>query len=123
MIPKEYFNWRKNIQNNPKSSIIWDISGVYGVEGISKDFLYSLALRSILRWGDKNKEIILPDASNEIQSKLAHIKRNLLFILSISEKQVKTGDFSKLSESSEREPYMKHHIILMKTILLKIWIY
>lgn len=66
-----------------------------------------LSLRSILWWWNIDREIILPNASNEIQSKLSIIKDWLLSVLSLSNKNVKIGDFNKLSDNKQREPYMK----------------
>jgi len=99
--------WREILNDSQKKIIIWDISGIYGIWNIPIDFLYALSLRAILWWWDINKEIIIPNASDNIQAKLYEIKNNLLTVLSIPKKNLVIGDFRKVSNSVEREPYMK----------------
>lgn len=98
---------REELNNSLSKSIIGDVSWVYGVWNMDQYFLYLLSLRSILWWADKDKEIILPDADPKIQYTLRKFKDNLLFTLDLSDSQVSTGDFKKLSNPNTRSPYMR----------------
>ena len=102
---KIYQYWRNVLYKSQKNSVIWDISWVYGIDKLDPEFKYILSLRSILRGGDKDKEIILPHADDSLQVKLAQIKANLAFVLSIPEKNIRLWDFKQLSVSTERESY------------------
>jgi len=102
-----YRFWRKELNDNIKPSITGEINGLYWVWNIDSYFLYLLSLRAIL-WGlDSWKELILPEPNFHVSSQLNKIKNDLLNIFDLSSSQVKVWDFTKLSLSRNREPYMR----------------
>ena len=107
MMKNSINEWRQELKNWLKPTIIWDLQWVYGVGTMDPYFLYLLSLRAILWWWDENKEIVLPNAEKSIQSKLYNLKWDLLEVLWINESQIIIWDFRKKTLPEKRQSYMR----------------
>ena len=109
--------WRERVYtDNKDKDTVWDINGVFWIDGLNNYFIYILALRSFFRWW---KKVILPNADLSIQKSVSKISNDIKKILELKDKDILVWDFKKLSSAKNRLPYMKTHYYFDEKFVLK----